>query len=152
MKIQARNENGVWLLHLKGRLDAPWVGAFKRSVASYLNHPAPQLILDLRELEYIDSTGLGALLSILRKVEFKGGGLRLQNLNSEIESLFATRLHKLLPSREVLTMPRTAMRSRRGLLPYGSPRKIPGLHPQRMAGDETEARSDDRGLHPARSS
>jgi len=98
MKIQARNDNGVWRLHLKGRLDAPWVGAFKRAMASYLNESVPHFILDLSELEYIDSTGLGAVLSLLRKVEFKGGSLRLQNLNSEMESLlFATRLNKLLP-------------------------------------------------------
>ena len=98
MKIKAENENGVWILQLQGRLDAPWVGAFKRAMASYLSETVPQLVFDLRELEYLNSTGLGALLSLLRKCESKGGSLCLQNLSPEIESLlFATRLNKLLP-------------------------------------------------------
>jgi anti-anti-sigma factor len=97
MKIKSQNENGIWIINLKGRLDAPWVGAFKRAIAPHLEEGTPHFIFDLRELDYIDSTGLAALLSILRRSESKGGTMRLQNLNSEVESLFlATRLNKLL--------------------------------------------------------
>jgi anti-sigma B factor antagonist len=46
------------------------------------------LLVDFSKTGYIDSSGLGALVSISKKVREQGGDLRLSGLNEDLRSLF----------------------------------------------------------------
>jgi anti-sigma B factor antagonist len=60
-------------------LDFGNVADFKRSLEPALaEHRA--LVLDLQRVEFIDSLGLGAILSALRKVGSRGGDLRVSGV------------------------------------------------------------------------
>jgi anti-sigma B factor antagonist len=70
-------ENGALLFKLRGSLDlatAPTVRAALSEAAEKGNH---ELIVDLTQLEFLDSTGLGVLIGAHRRAAEHGGSLRL---------------------------------------------------------------------------
>jgi anti-anti-sigma factor len=69
---------------------------FKDFINDLIDNGANKLVIDLGICEYIDSTFLGALVSTLKKVNKKGGDLRLV-YNQEIPSLVfvLTRMDKV---------------------------------------------------------
>lgn len=55
-----------------------------------------QVVLDMSRVTFIDSTGLGALISCLRQVNAGGGDLKLCGLTANVRSLFQmVRMHRL---------------------------------------------------------
>jgi anti-sigma B factor antagonist len=53
----------------------------------HLNEFGPELVLDLSEVRFIDSTGLGVLVSVLKRAREQGGHVTLLNPNREIDRL-----------------------------------------------------------------
>lgn len=77
-------------------LDASNTAEFKQQMAPILaEHRKP--VLDLAELRFIDSSGLGAMLSCLRQLSEKGGDLELCGLSRSVRAAFElVRLHRVL--------------------------------------------------------
>jgi len=60
-----------------------------------------RLVADLSQLEFIDSSGLGSLVSIMKIARKTGGDLRLCGLNPAVRSIFElTRLSRIFHSYE----------------------------------------------------
>ena len=57
-------------------LDASNYQEFKRDIEPFLDSN-PKVILDISRLRFVDSSGLGAVLSCLRKLVARGGDLKL---------------------------------------------------------------------------
>jgi len=94
LEIQPREREGIVILDLKGRITVGTeAGALRDKVAALVAAGSHNIILDLAHVDYIDSTGLGALVmcaTTLRKVP---GALKLLNLNRRnIELLVMTKL------------------------------------------------------------
>jgi anti-sigma B factor antagonist len=54
------------------------------------------VVFDLRELRFVDSSGLGAILSCLRQLNAKGGDLKLCEMTKPVRALFElVRMHKI---------------------------------------------------------
>lgn len=76
-------------------LDAHNVKDFKSGIAPILEENK-DLIFDMGALEFLDSSGLGALLGSLRTLNTKGGDLRLFQVTKKVRALFElVRMHKL---------------------------------------------------------
>jgi len=76
-------------------LDASNAGEFKRDVAPLLDENR-KIVLDLSRLRFSDSSGLGALISCLRKVNANGGDLKLCAMSQPVRALFElVRMHKV---------------------------------------------------------
>ena len=60
----------------------------KQLVQEALDHNERKFLVDFSKAGYIDSSGLGALVSISKKVREQGGELRLSGLNEDLRSLF----------------------------------------------------------------
>jgi anti-sigma B factor antagonist len=76
-------------------LDASNSGEFKRDIAPLLQSHT-KLVLDLRQLRFVDSSGLGAMLSCLRQLSAKGGDLKLCSLSKQVRALFElVRMHRI---------------------------------------------------------
>jgi anti-sigma B factor antagonist len=55
------------------------------------------VVLDMGELSFVDSSGLGAILSFTRQLASKGGELKLCNLQKPVRALVQlVRLHRVL--------------------------------------------------------
>ncbi len=76
-------------------LDASNTKEFKRDVAPVLESD-PKLIFDLSKLQFVDSSGLGALLSCLRQLNSSGGDLKLCGMCKPVRALFElVRMHRI---------------------------------------------------------
>src|ERR1700761_4895083 len=90
------NVDQTLIIELQGKaLDAHTSKAFRGQVERCLD-AQPRVVLDLSKLTFIDSSGLGALLSCLRQVSGSGGDLKLCSLSSPVRSVFQlVRMHRL---------------------------------------------------------
>ena len=75
MEIQMREEGKVQILGCQGRMDAQVSDLLKERIQELLDKGAKELVLDLEGLEFLDSSGLGALVACLRRIKEKKGEL-----------------------------------------------------------------------------
>ncbi len=76
-------------------LDASNVAEFKSAIAPILQAHA-ELVLDLSRLRFVDSSGLGAILSCLRQLSAKGGDLKLCGMTKQVRAVFElVRMHRI---------------------------------------------------------
>ncbi|HXM45504.1 MAG TPA: STAS domain-containing protein [Bryobacteraceae bacterium] len=94
LDIQQREHEGIEILDLKGRITVGQeAGALRDKVASVTAGGSKNIILSLAHVDYIDSTGLGALVMCATTQRKAGGALKLLNLNRRnIELLVMTKL------------------------------------------------------------
>ena len=69
------------------RLTAQNAKAFKDEVVALINDGSNQLVVDFQEVSFLDSSGLGSLVGILKKVGLRGE-MVVCGLNSEVEQMF----------------------------------------------------------------
>ncbi len=85
------------------QLDASNADEFKRDMACVLEQNC-QVVCDLGELTFLDSAGLGALLSCLRRIGEAGGDMKLCCVSEPVRAVLrVTRMHRIfdiLPTRE----------------------------------------------------
>jgi anti-sigma B factor antagonist len=76
-------------------LDASNAGEFKRDIAPLLESNA-RMVLDLSGVRFVDSSGLGAFISCLRKLNAKGGDLKLFGMSKQVRAVFElVRMHRI---------------------------------------------------------
>lgn len=95
MVITTEKNGKVMILHYSGRLDASNAQEMKEKFRSYLTD-AHFFVFDLTELDFIDSTGLGAIISCMKAVNELSGEIYLANLQAKPRLLFEiTRAYKI---------------------------------------------------------
>ena len=76
-------------------LDASNAPEFKRDIAPVLQANT-KLVLDLSRLRFVDSSGLGAMLSCLRQLSAKSGDLKLCGMSKQVRAAFElVRMHRI---------------------------------------------------------
>jgi len=76
-------------------LDASNAGELKRDIAPLLEAHA-KLVIDLSRLRFVDSSGLGAFIACLRKLNAKGGDLKLCGMSKQVRAVFElVRMHRI---------------------------------------------------------
>jgi anti-sigma B factor antagonist len=109
LDIRETEREGVMILALKGRLTVGEASSIREKVSEVLAKSINKLILDLSEVDYIDSTGLGSMVICYTTIKKAGGALKLVNLNKRnIELLLLTKLHTIF---EVFSDERDAVNS-----------------------------------------
>ena len=78
-------------------LDASNVKAFRDAIQT-ITGSHDIVLLDMSALNFVDSSGLGALLSCLRAMNGKNGQLRLYGMTKPVKALFElVRMHRIFP-------------------------------------------------------
>lgn len=86
---------------LSGDLDINSVETFKDDIFEKYENVDKDVIIDLKDLEYIDSTGIGAIMTVYNEVKRKGKTLTVKNANRNIAKLFKiTELDKIFNMEE----------------------------------------------------
>lgn len=95
LEITQREENGIYRLALKGRLvlGDENIG-FRATIENLLAAGATRIVVNLEHVNYVDSSGLGALIDAHRKTKAKSGRLMLTNLRPNFKH--ALEMAKLL--------------------------------------------------------
>ena len=94
LDIQQREREGVTVLELDGRITVgPEASALREKVAQLAAEGKKNVVLELSKTDFIDSTGLGALVMCATTLRKAGGNVKLVNLNRRnIELLVMTKL------------------------------------------------------------
>lgn len=88
MEIRVTEHVDFVTLSLKGRLDITSSSTLKDDVLRHVQQGRRQLILNLGQVDFINSSGLGTLVSILKEVRLAKGRLVLSNLASYVKEIF----------------------------------------------------------------
>jgi anti-sigma B factor antagonist len=93
MEILVRHREEVPILELRGSLIAGAPCVELRTLITNLSQTDPRVIVDLSQVDYIDSSGLGTLVTSFTMLERAGGGLRiLKPSERDMELLVLTKL------------------------------------------------------------
>jgi anti-sigma B factor antagonist len=88
MTITARGKNDVTILDLKGRLVlGDETQALKGYIDDLIGAGQLRIVLNLAQVPYLDSGGLGELIRTLATVKRREGALKLTNLTAKITDL-----------------------------------------------------------------
>jgi anti-sigma B factor antagonist len=89
MQIKEQIEGDVVVLSLRGNLmGEPETSEFRDKVKNLVRDGFLKIVLDVSKIKWVNSSGLGALISALATVNNAGGDMRLANVTEKIKSLF----------------------------------------------------------------
>ncbi len=92
VSMDLEQEPEYWVLTVAGELDYTECSAFRMNIDRVLKASPPATIIDLSGVEYLDSSGLGLLLSLSREYTAQGGRLVLVTNDTVSSILDLTRL------------------------------------------------------------
>lgn len=83
-----KDPKGVLVVEVEGQLIVGNRQEFKQQVLDALESGERKFLVDFTQTGYIDSSGLGVLVSLSKKIRDEGGELRLAGLNEDLKTLF----------------------------------------------------------------
>lgn len=89
-KFNARTEtlDGVCTVYLTGELDLSVAPEFRLVMEPLVDSKEQDLIINMKDLKYIDSTGIGILLSVLKARHGMEARFEVQEVPAQIQKLF----------------------------------------------------------------
>ncbi|KAA0895085.1 STAS domain-containing protein [Oryzomonas japonica] len=97
MQLKIEENGAVRVIYVKEeRLDAHNSDELKAELNRLFDSGTKDLLIDLKEVRFIDSSGLGVLVSGFKNASARQGSLKLSALQSQVKSMFElTRLHRV---------------------------------------------------------
>ena len=109
LRMSTRSIEGALVVDCSGRLMFGEESASLRDTVKKLLAERPKIVMNLREVNYIDSGGLGTLVSLYTTARNAGGAVKLASLSQRVGDLL--QVTKLLTIFEVFDDPETAAKS-----------------------------------------
>lgn len=110
LEIKQKEIEGIVILELHGRLVAGTESTdFRRKITALISEDRKSIILDMKHVDYIDSTGLGTLVVAHTQLQKVGGSVKLLNVsNRNVQLLILTKLSTVF---EMFDQEQTAINS-----------------------------------------
>ena len=90
LQVHATHKDEARVLHIDGYINAHTVQEFEKSVQSVLEEKNYRILINCKELQYINSSGLGVLMGVIEEIQDNGGFLYLSNMNETVFNIFDT--------------------------------------------------------------
>jgi anti-sigma B factor antagonist len=88
IKTTTQQVDSVTVVHVSGRITiGEGATTIRELIQGFINQGNNRILLDLGEVSYIDSTGIGQLVSSFTSVSRNGGQLKLLNLTKKVHDL-----------------------------------------------------------------
>ncbi len=88
MSFETSKQDGIVLVDVDGQLIVGNRQELKQKVMDELEAGERKFLIDFANTGYIDSSGLGVLVSLSKKIREQDGELRLASLNEDLRTLF----------------------------------------------------------------
>lgn len=96
MKLEVLKENEVTILQIRGSLDVSHQSNLKDQLYQVVDNGGNDIVFDFQAVNFIDSSCLGVLVALTKKLRGKNGDIKLTNLSEDVKSIFQiTRLDKI---------------------------------------------------------
>jgi anti-sigma B factor antagonist len=103
LNLTAREQDGVSILAVKGEIDIYTASALDERLSGLIAEGAYRLVVDLTEVDFLDSTGLGVMVKTLKRVREHDGSLDVVVSNDRILKVFRiTGLDQVVPLHDSL--------------------------------------------------
>jgi anti-anti-sigma factor len=89
MDIQVESHDDRRILHIQGKITFEHCSELQSRLDSILDKGVREVVLDFREVPFIDSSGVGEVLRLFKRVKESGGRIVLANPNRKLRELFA---------------------------------------------------------------
>lgn len=91
--------SNVTVIQPKGRLNMETASTLRKQLQDLVDGGSSRIVVDLGETEFIDSSGLGALISGLKMARQVGGDLRIAATPKQVGTVLElTNLNRVLPT------------------------------------------------------
>ncbi|MFH1798213.1 MAG: STAS domain-containing protein [Candidatus Omnitrophota bacterium] len=101
MRVSFEEKSGVAICRIEGEIDIDTSRDIKRSVDKVISRDKNKVIINLKDVNYVDSSGLATMVEILKSLRLVNGELKLTNLSQKVRGLFEiTKLDKLFDIEE----------------------------------------------------
>jgi anti-sigma B factor antagonist len=98
LTVQVDELDGWAVARVYGDVDVATAPRLRERLVALVTKGQPRIVLDLDEVGFLDSTGLGVIIGVLKRTRTHGGDLRLVATNDRLVSLFElTGLDRTLP-------------------------------------------------------
>lgn len=95
---QIRQEGRALIVEVVGDVDLHRSAEFQQSLMKLLDGAPRQIVIDLDQVPYMDSSGVASLVKLLTRTGKAGVDLKLCRLSDRVRSIFEiTRLNKVFP-------------------------------------------------------
>ena len=89
MKIKERKKDGIAILEMSGKLmGGPDAEAFDETLKTLIHEGTRNVIVSMEKVKWVNSTGLGILISGYTTLKKSGGELKLLKVSDRIENIF----------------------------------------------------------------
>lgn len=88
MAFQVRKSGDVMVIDIEGQLIVGNRQELKQKILDALGTGERKFVVNFSDTSYIDSSGLGVLVSLSKKIREQEGVLRLASLNEDLRTLF----------------------------------------------------------------
>lgn len=88
MKVTIEEVDGKWIATLVGEMDSAAAAEVEESLSPLFQSEGKDVVIDCAGLEYIASSGLRILLSILKAAKAAGSRVVLRSVNNDIMDVF----------------------------------------------------------------
>lgn len=98
MQLTCSKVNGVGVVEVDKALTAATVDAFRDQLASWQEAEADvkNYVINLEQVDFMDSAGLGTLIAVLKRISEKGGDMKIAHLQKKPRMVFEiTRAYKV---------------------------------------------------------
>ncbi len=99
LEVETRTaDNGITVVAPTGRLDVAGAPALKEAISEVVKNGPPRIVIDMEGVSFVDSTGLGSVISALKQVRGSQGELRLAAPNQQARLVLElTTLDRVFP-------------------------------------------------------
>lgn len=88
LESECNEKDNNWAIKVSGEIDLFNSSEFKKTLLDLLDEKNLDVKINCEGLSYIDSTGLGALIAVLKKSKTFGGEIYLDNVKPSLSKLF----------------------------------------------------------------
>ncbi|HKN38234.1 MAG TPA: STAS domain-containing protein [Acidimicrobiia bacterium] len=98
LELEVAEREGWQVLVVRGEVDVATTPRVRTRLVAMLSEGRPQVVVDLEQVRFLDSSGLGAIVAALKLARSRGGELRLvcENQRSVRKVLQVTGLERVL--------------------------------------------------------
>ena len=87
--MEHERKNDTVTACITGELDHCSAQTIRRELDMMITEPGVRnLVLDLKDMTFMDSSGIGVILGRYRQLRDRGGSVAVKNMNSQVERVF----------------------------------------------------------------
>jgi anti-sigma B factor antagonist len=88
IKSKLNESDSLWNVYLSGEIDVSTANEVKENLINLISKQSADINLDMANLDYIDSTGLGALIGVLKRLKENDKDIYITNTKKNVRKIF----------------------------------------------------------------